>query len=93
MSTRVTEEQRMDVMTSPGPIPALIGTNLAQMETGLVWDILEKRSWRRAVGKMRISKRIVYTMMKVAPPYLRVINGNWSTQGSVIMKLLSERYL
>jgi len=89
----VTEEQRMDVVTSPGPIPALTGTNLAQMETGLVWDILEKRSWIRAVGKMRISKRIVYTMMKAAPPCLRVINGNWSTQGSVIMKLLSERYL
>ena len=89
----VTEEQRMDVVTSPGPIPALTGTNLAQMETGLVWDILEKRSWRRAVGNMRISKRIVYTMMKAAPPCLRVINGNWSTQGSVIMRLLSERYL
>ena len=83
----------MDVVTNSGPIPALTGTNLAQMETGLVWDILEKRSWSRAVGKMRISKRMVYAMMKVAPPCLRVINGNWRTQGRVIMKLLSERYL
>ena len=93
MSTRVTDEQRMEVMTRPAPIPALTGTNLAQMETGFVWDIPEKRSWSKAVGKMRISRRIAYTMMKEAPPCLRVIKGNWRTQGSVIMTLLRERYL